>query len=90
MGMNHLTTGLGALLGSAIYNAVKIITAAAGMNVHFTVLHGVRHRVWSHYPPPPPEYASVGSRSRPFTMRLASIFIISYHIVVGMTLNHQV
>ena len=30
MGMNHLTTGLGALLGSAVYNAVAVVTAAAG------------------------------------------------------------
>jgi len=30
MGMNHMTTGLGALLGSALYNAVALITAAAG------------------------------------------------------------
>jgi len=30
MGMNHVTTGLGALLGSALYNVVALVTAAAG------------------------------------------------------------
>jgi len=30
MGMNHVTTGLGALLGSALYNIVAVVTAAAG------------------------------------------------------------
>jgi len=30
MGLNHVTTGLGALLGSAFYNAVALISAAAG------------------------------------------------------------
>jgi len=30
MGMNHVTTGLGALLGSAIYNGVALVTAVAG------------------------------------------------------------
>ena len=33
MGMNHVTTGLGALFGSAFYSAVALITDAAG-NVH--------------------------------------------------------
>jgi len=30
MGMNHVTTGLGALLGSALYNIVAVVTAAVG------------------------------------------------------------
>ena len=30
MGMNHVTTGLGALLGSAFYNVVALITEAVG------------------------------------------------------------
>jgi POT family len=31
MGVNHLTTGIGALLASAIYNIVATVTAANGM-----------------------------------------------------------
>jgi len=31
MGMNHVTTGLGALLGSALYNVVAVVTDAAGI-----------------------------------------------------------
>jgi len=30
MGMNHVTTGLGALLASAIYNAIAVATASTG------------------------------------------------------------
>jgi len=33
MGMNHLTTGLGALFGSAFYNVVAVVTDTAG-NLH--------------------------------------------------------
>ena len=36
MGLNHLTTGLGALLGSALYNAVAVITDLAGNAVDTT------------------------------------------------------
>ena len=31
MGINHLTTGLGALLGSAIYNIVAVVTESNGI-----------------------------------------------------------
>ena len=34
MGMNHVTTGLGALIGSAFYNVVAVVTDVAG-NVLF-------------------------------------------------------
>ena len=37
MGMNHVTTGLGALLGSAFYNIVAVVTSAAG-KIHGCVL----------------------------------------------------
>lgn len=33
MGINHLTTGIGALLGSAIYNIVAMVTASNGTYV---------------------------------------------------------
>ena len=53
MGLNHLTTGLGALLGSALYNAAAVITDLAGNAIDTTTATTTTATVPLQPAPPP-------------------------------------